>query len=746
MAAVPATINGTPVTMGLDTGASTLVTPSTTTELRLSRDHRRTRSFGSTAVRIVNNVILRDLEFGGMHEDYKSVPSIAVTHRVTSGPKNTVGKNIAGLIGADTLARYDVDLDFGRKTITLYQVRGCPNLKPEWTGPYTSMPLRIMNRRLSLTVELDGRKLIAIFDTGASQSAVLRSSALRAGVTSEMLKKDIRQSVIGAGDVVANLSVHRFQTFKIGEETLRDIPIGILEVSLLGADMLLGRDYMGTGRFWISHATRTLFVQPGSRIPAVTQKEFDAAVRDWSATRPYYQATPPVKQTQNCAPGEVWALNRCIKEPLPATASDAGSATKADEKLAPSLPSSAIASCNYRTVGVDPKCPRPAAKAAPPPSPQYAQTRELDPASLKELNLDQAYAQLVVLPYASGDGGLETGDVIIALNGETLERDTFTKDALRQRETGSKVDMTVLRKGAKVVVSVPVLRVSQISSTRLSAVFVFSPEKVIEAEATLATLYPKDRFREIWWRTQLNLGMITLDLPSAKRADNMETAIKALERVLDIITEASRPLDWAAAQTHMARAYRLRIQGETADNIELSIVATRLALKVYGQPSGIPVPAYKLVWAKTMTTLGSAYMERKLGSRRGNIEEAIRAYANAMTVLTSMVSPSEWAAVQNDLGVAYTLREQGDPDQNIEQAIKAYEAALTFRTAKFTPLEWARTQKLLGLAYQARKTGERRNNLEKATNAYNAALTVLASKDLDYWLIKDYLTTMQTKS
>src|SRR5215475_758487 len=76
LATADAKINGTPVVMGLDTGAQSLVTPQAAAELNLIRGLNRTITKGATAVTVAGQVILRDFEFAGVHYKWKSVIKI----------------------------------------------------------------------------------------------------------------------------------------------------------------------------------------------------------------------------------------------------------------------------------------------------------------------------------------------------------------------------------------------------------------------------------------------------------------------------------------------------------------------------------------------------------------------------------------------------------------------------------------------------------------------------------------------
>ena len=57
--------------------------------------------------------------------------------------------------------------------------------------------------------------------------------------------------------------------------------------------------------------------------------------------------------------------------------------------------------------------------------------------------------------------------------------------------------------------------------------------------------------------------------------------------------------------------------------------------------------------------LAAAYRERIRGERADNLERAIRANEAALTVYTPEAFPQEWARVQNNLGLAYQDRIRG---------------------------------------------------------------------------------------
>lgn len=248
MPMVAAHINGHTVAIGIDTGSQgTVVTPETVEYLNLPRDPSHfTTAFGNGGRTWVNNAVLEKLEFGGVAYAQKSVAVIALGQPGTmAAGQSPAGVLMAGLVGADLLSRYDLDFDVPARTITLYRVSDCSRVVPPWDGAYMTVPVSVTrSRRLVMPIELDGNFLNAIFDTGASGMLLASSSGARAGVIAD-----------------GNVASYRFDRIRIGSEIMRGQQIGIMDFPASEADMLIGEDYMHARRFWLSYATRTLFIQ-----------------------------------------------------------------------------------------------------------------------------------------------------------------------------------------------------------------------------------------------------------------------------------------------------------------------------------------------------------------------------------------------------------------------------------------------------------------------------------------------------
>ena len=114
-----------------------------------------------------------------------------------------------------------------------------------------------------------------------------------------------------------------------------------------------------------------------------------------------------------------------------------------------------------------------------------------------------------------------------------------------------------------------------------------------------------------------------------------------------------------------------------------------------------------------------------------NIEQAISAYQQSLTVFTLEQFPKEWAFTQSLLGIAYYHRLQPDRFQeNLKLAIAAFRQALTVLNFQNYPAEWLATQNNLGIVYLNYLDGDRTTNLELAREAFESIEKVLV-EDLE---------------
>ncbi|MFN7909980.1 MAG: CHAT domain-containing protein [Microcystis sp.] len=232
------------------------------------------------------------------------------------------------------------------------------------------------------------------------------------------------------------------------------------------------------------------------------------------------------------------------------------------------------------------------------------------------------------------------------------------------------------------------------------------------------TIFTFEAFPQEWALTQFSLAIAYRNRIRGEKADNLERAITAYQEALKVYTFDAFPQAWARTQTNLGTAYSDRIRGDKAENLEQAISCYTKALKVS------TFEAFPQDWATTQYNLALAYYSRIRGEKADNLEIAITAYEKALKVLTFDAFPQEWAMTQNNLGEAYRNRIRGDKADNLEKAIDAYKEALNVRTFDAFPQEWADTQNNLAAAYSNRIRREKADNLEKAITAYQEALKV----------------------
>ena len=252
-------IDGQLVRMLVDTGAQiSMVTPEAVAALHLPRDPRhgsRVMTIGGEATS--RNAILPMLELADARFQNLSVAVSPLDER-RPDPRTTP----AGVIGADLLHDFDLELDVPGRLLTLYRPDRCAPSRPPWPGPSDSIPAIVSGRnQFMIDVALNGRTVRAIFDTGSRGETVSRALATDLGVTAQALQQDPAAIGLTGGEHDYRIRRHTFATLQIGKEMFRNLPLDVVEFHLFGVDMLLGVDYMRARRFYISYAAGMLYVQ-----------------------------------------------------------------------------------------------------------------------------------------------------------------------------------------------------------------------------------------------------------------------------------------------------------------------------------------------------------------------------------------------------------------------------------------------------------------------------------------------------
>jgi hypothetical protein len=132
--------------------------------LELGTDHVPIPLYGAGGRRLDLVTRLDRLKLGGL-------TATDATFYVT--PIGGAGRDIrfAGLIGADFLAGYDVELDLADGRVSLFSQDHCKGRVVHWAKEYFAVPFSPGREggpgRIDLDVTVDGKPVLAILDTGA---------------------------------------------------------------------------------------------------------------------------------------------------------------------------------------------------------------------------------------------------------------------------------------------------------------------------------------------------------------------------------------------------------------------------------------------------------------------------------------------------------------------------------------------------------------------------------------------------
>lgn len=254
----PVTINESQIHFLIDTGAQrSYIDADIAARLMLpdrGSRHRRIIGADGKSGRAYPDVTVRQLSFAGV-ERYDF--GMGVADLMERPP------SIRGLMGADMLAKYDLEFDYPNRRLNLYYVKDCSSseFKP-WSQPHDVVALKLDARKLSLPVFFDGMPLELILDTGAGSTKISMNAAARLDLDVDRIRREARMTIShgAAGLPTANFA-QRFEQVQIGQGTYGNVQINVSEIDVAPYDGLLGLDFLRSRKIWISYATRQLLVE-----------------------------------------------------------------------------------------------------------------------------------------------------------------------------------------------------------------------------------------------------------------------------------------------------------------------------------------------------------------------------------------------------------------------------------------------------------------------------------------------------
>lgn len=313
-----AKINGVDVRFMIDSGAFfSVITPGSARALKLS-------------VEPLPGWVMRGIN-GDTSMSFTTVKTF--TLRGTDIPRVQFvvgGSEISGVgvLGQNLLGIGDVEYDLPHGAVRLMKPKGCDRTAMAyWAAPRPFSMLEIAMRDQNDphtigTVLLNGAKIKATFDTGASTSILSLAAAARAGITPDSPGVKPGGIVVGFGRRLVKTWIAPFDSFKVGDQ--EEIRHGRIRFGNTtgDTDLLLGADFFIAHRIYVANSQHRLYLTyeggPVFNLETVHRdpsgaKLADAAPADAPTTAEGYSRAGAVRLAQHDRDGAIADFTKAIE-------------------------------------------------------------------------------------------------------------------------------------------------------------------------------------------------------------------------------------------------------------------------------------------------------------------------------------------------------------------------------------------------------------------------------------------------
>lgn len=252
-------LDGKPVTMMLDTGATGLVI-SAEVATRLGLRHRP--DMRGTTAGLGGVVYRRAFEVASVTIGSQTETKAAFAIEMTDA--QAAGRGFDGIVGMRAFEQNDIEIDFPARILRLYRARFCPGGAPPWSGPFSTFPRSRSSQhsRLNLpmvSVTLDGRVAHALLDTGATTSVVDLSFAQTVGAPASPPEGARQGTMRTMSETAVPMWLHRFGPTDVAGLRFNNPQFWILDLGMV-ADMIVGLDVLSRLRIWISSGSDAVYI------------------------------------------------------------------------------------------------------------------------------------------------------------------------------------------------------------------------------------------------------------------------------------------------------------------------------------------------------------------------------------------------------------------------------------------------------------------------------------------------------
>ncbi|WP_243050475.1 aspartyl protease family protein [Dyella sp. RRB7] len=181
----------------------------------------------------------------------------------------------AGLLGANLLDLVDLEIDLAHGKMTLFKADHCDKTSlAYWVkdDKYNVADIEPsgnrFDRRTFFNVTINGKKVRAVLDSGASATVLSRDAAERAGIDLNAPDVKAGSSSIGIGAKPVKTWTVNIDSFSVGTETIQHSQMQVIDGRIGdNTDMLLGVDFLLAHRMFIANSKKkAYFTYNGGRV------------------------------------------------------------------------------------------------------------------------------------------------------------------------------------------------------------------------------------------------------------------------------------------------------------------------------------------------------------------------------------------------------------------------------------------------------------------------------------------------
>ncbi|WP_312547685.1 aspartyl protease family protein [Massilia sp.] len=248
-------IDGTPATMLVDTGSYDSFLTRTGTEkrgMKLSNLGRVAQGVGGHAS--IYQTWIREFVAGPARSERGQMLVLSDFGQPPS---------YDAILGAPFLLQTDLEISLATKEIKFFQPVDCGDTHlAYWDAGALVVPFDSSFETTptpEFTVLVNGLKMRAIIDTGATATTMSLAAAKRAGLQLDAPGVTPAGHAVGVGDVKVAYWHATFNTFQMGEEVIRNADIGVVDGKDKGVDVVLGDDFLRSHRVLFAMSQRKIY-------------------------------------------------------------------------------------------------------------------------------------------------------------------------------------------------------------------------------------------------------------------------------------------------------------------------------------------------------------------------------------------------------------------------------------------------------------------------------------------------------